>query len=215
MSGFVPAGHQQAEPSQREAEWTKVRNEVDKQRLPHPEQGKQDGGKSLYEVLQANKAAKQDAFEESIKLKNQFRPLDDDEVDFLDSVLAADRAKEAAVKRETAEQVEVFRKQRQAAEQTGSEDPNNDGDSSVPSEVWAARKRRRKDKAGEDLGTSKIRRRTSSAEGNSQSAKAEPKHSEFVEVSHPSNESSLQTKPPTTSATGSGLGLDAYSSDDD
>ncbi|KAK0619983.1 NEFA-interacting nuclear protein NIP30, partial [Immersiella caudata] len=42
--------------------------------------------KSLYEVLQANKAAKQSAFEEANKIKNQFRALDDDEIDFLEGV---------------------------------------------------------------------------------------------------------------------------------
>ncbi|EGO59663.1 hypothetical protein NEUTE1DRAFT_33905, partial [Neurospora tetrasperma FGSC 2508] len=42
--------------------------------------------KSLYEVLQANKAAKQAAFEEANKIKNQFRALDDDEIEFLEGV---------------------------------------------------------------------------------------------------------------------------------
>ncbi|KAJ4300142.1 hypothetical protein N0V88_002811 [Collariella sp. IMI 366227] len=38
--------------------------------------------KTLYETLQANKAAKQAAFEEASRLKNQFRALDEDEVEF-------------------------------------------------------------------------------------------------------------------------------------
>lgn len=95
-------------------------------------------------------AAKQEAFEENLRLKNQFRSLDDDEVDFLDSVLESTRAKEQQVKRETAEQLEVFRKQREAAEKELSErravaDTSRQPDSLAPEESWAtsSRKRRR------------------------------------------------------------------------
>jgi hypothetical protein len=51
-------------------------------------------------------------------LKNQFRALDDDEIEFLESVQETSRAKEDAMKQETAEQLDAFRKQRAAAEQT-------------------------------------------------------------------------------------------------
>lgn len=61
-------------------------------------------------------AAKQDAFEESIRLKNQFRNLDEDEVEFLDSVLESTRAHEEAVKKETREQLELFRRQQEEAD---------------------------------------------------------------------------------------------------
>lgn len=60
--------------------------------------------------------AKQEAFEESIRLKNQFRSLDEDEVEFLDSVLESTRAKEAAVKKETIEQLDIFRRQQEEAD---------------------------------------------------------------------------------------------------
>ena len=40
-------------------------------------------------------AAKQAAIEEQMKLKNQFRALDDDEIDFLDEVRAKEKAEEA------------------------------------------------------------------------------------------------------------------------
>ncbi|CAP65397.1 uncharacterized protein PODANS_6_9010 [Podospora anserina S mat+] len=53
---------------------------------PSDSQQQQPPPKSLYEVLQANKAAKQAEFEEKSKLKNQFRALDEDEIDFLDEV---------------------------------------------------------------------------------------------------------------------------------
>lgn len=61
-------------------------------------------------------AAKQEAFEQSIRLKNQFRTLDEDEVEFLDSVLESTRAKEAAVRKETTEQLDQFRRQQELAD---------------------------------------------------------------------------------------------------
>lgn len=91
-----------------------------------------------------NTVAKQEAFEEKIRLKNQFRALDEDEVDFLDSVLESTRAQEAAVKKDTADQLEIFRKQREEAEKamlgsTASEvGPVEEEEWTIP-----ARKRRR------------------------------------------------------------------------
>ena len=54
-------------------------------------------------VLTSRVAAKQAAFEEQNKIKNQFRALDDDEADFLDEVRERKRRAEEAVKRETEE----------------------------------------------------------------------------------------------------------------
>ena len=95
-------------------------------------------------------ATKQEAFEESIRLKNQFRTLDDDEVDFLDSVLESTRAKEEELKKETAEQLEAFKKQRENAQQAslegGSLNEQNSAAAAVHEELWAtqpSRKRRR------------------------------------------------------------------------
>lgn len=88
--------------------------------------------------------AKQEAFEEKAKLKNQFRSLDEDEIEFLDSVLESTRAQEAAVKKDTADQLEVFRKQREEAEKallgptTSDVTPTEEEEWSIP-----ARKRRR------------------------------------------------------------------------
>ncbi|PYI03288.1 hypothetical protein BO78DRAFT_399901 [Aspergillus sclerotiicarbonarius CBS 121057] len=89
--------------------------------------------------------AKQEAFEEKIKLKNQFRSLDEDEVDFLDSIMESTRAKEAAVKKETAEQLEVFRRHREEAEKVLLEDTTADVTPAAEGEDWKipARKRRR------------------------------------------------------------------------
>ncbi|RDW76362.1 PSME3-interacting protein [Aspergillus mulundensis] len=150
-SGFVSAGTDQ-EPVERDDEWLRVQKELEEERRRKAELGKQEGGKSLYDVLQQNKMAKQEAFEEKIKLKNQFRALDDDEVDFLDSILESTRAQEATVKKETAEQLEAFRRQREEAEKAHLEDASKDIPPAAEAEDWkiASRKRRR-DKSGATL----------------------------------------------------------------
>ncbi|MCJ1312876.1 hypothetical protein MMC25_006552 [Agyrium rufum] len=114
-SGFVSGGTIDA-PISRDEEWAKAQSDLEAARREKSEQAAQQNGKSLFEVLQANKAAKQEAFEESIRLKNQFRSLDEDEVDFLDSVLESTRAKEEALKKETTERLDEFRRLREEAE---------------------------------------------------------------------------------------------------
>ncbi|KMP09649.1 hypothetical protein CIRG_09819 [Coccidioides immitis RMSCC 2394] len=147
-SGFISAGATEYTPGNDE-EWQRVKKELEESRKRKAEQGTQDGGKSLYEILQQNKAAKQEAFEESIRLKNQFRALDEDEVEFLDSLLESTRAKEAAVKRETMEQLEMFHRQREEAEKNAFLVENKLGEPGAGShgeeEKWAisGRKRRR------------------------------------------------------------------------
>lgn len=116
--------------------------------------------------------AKQEAFEEKMRLKNQFRALDEDEVDFLDSVLESTRAQEAAVKKDTADQLEVFRKQREEAEKamlgpTSSEvTPEEEEEWSIP-----ARKRRR-DKGKDSLLPGKKRKASATeSSGNADTSK--------------------------------------------
>lgn len=81
-------------------------------------------------------------------MKNQFRSLDEDEVDFLDSVLESTRAQEAAVQKDTADQLEVFRRQREEAEKTLLEDTTTDVAPAAEGEDWKipSRKRRREKK---------------------------------------------------------------------
>ncbi|KOC11061.1 NEFA-interacting nuclear protein [Aspergillus flavus AF70] len=143
-SGFVSAGTDQ-EPVERDDEWLRVQQELEEERRRKAELGKQADGKSLYEVLQQNKMAKQEAFEEKIKLKNQFRSLDEDEVEFLDSIMESTRAQEAAVKKETAEQLEAFRRHREEAEKVALEEGTADVTPAAEGEDWKipARKRRR------------------------------------------------------------------------
>ncbi|OGM44117.1 NEFA-interacting nuclear protein NIP30 [Aspergillus bombycis] len=156
-SGFVSAGTDQ-EPIERDDEWLRAQQELEEERRRKAELGKQAEGKSLYEVLQQNKSespgwlflcdekvAKQEAFEEKIKLKNQFRSLDEDEIEFLDSIMESTRAQEAAVKKETAEQLEAFRRYREEAEKVALEEGTADVTPAAEGEDWKipARKRRR------------------------------------------------------------------------
>ncbi|SPQ20152.1 c4a25b2a-df96-4365-8639-3b801177d029 [Thermothielavioides terrestris] len=90
--------------------------EADRQRRALQQQQQRGAGeKSLYEVLQANKAAKQAAFEEAHRLRNQFRALDDDEVEFLDEVRMRARRQEEEARREVERGLEGFRRRAQAA----------------------------------------------------------------------------------------------------
>ncbi|KAI9695797.1 MAG: hypothetical protein M1836_006063 [Candelina mexicana] len=113
-SGFVSGGTTD-NPVERDDEWLEAQKEIEATRQ-RKEESRQQDGKTLFDVLQANKVAKQEAFEESIRLKNQFRSLDEDEIEFLDSVLESTRAKEAAVNKETTEQLDLFRKQQEEAD---------------------------------------------------------------------------------------------------
>lgn len=54
-SGFVSAGTDQ-EPAERDDEWLRVQHELEEERKRKADIGKQDGGKSLYDVLQQNKS---------------------------------------------------------------------------------------------------------------------------------------------------------------
>ncbi|KIV78981.1 hypothetical protein PV11_06577 [Exophiala sideris] len=226
MSGrFVSAGGEPVPEVSNDA-WAKAKQDVEAQRKPKQlEEGTQEGGKSLYEVLQANKAAKQEAFEEAARLKNQFRALDEDEVDFLDSVLESSRAKEDAVKKETADQLEAFRKQRAAAEQALSEQPalaeTGKSDVQVGKSSWTTQKKKRRRDREDEAGGLKLRKLSSSVDEqtptmepakNNNAATAElPKKGETRVSSVPSTKSANDVP----QAASAGLGLAGYDSDED
>jgi hypothetical protein len=171
-------------------------------------------------------AAKQEAFEESTKLTNQFRSLDEDEIEFLDSVQEAARAKELADKRATKEGLEEFRKQQEEAERAAKE---QEGAVSPPtvSESWAVGPRKRKKGKEKDvIGGLKIRRtstgeRAKEVEGTREfSTTKVDDHVVPSSVAQPSVQP-RSDKQPTTAAPASppapatGLGLGAYSSSDE
>ena len=122
-------------------------------------------------MIAPNPAAKEEAFQESIKLKNQFRNLDEDEVEFLDSVLESTRAKEQAVKRETSEQLDLFRRQQEEAERAALDEGGSASNTAAsPTDPttetqWALNARKRK-RAKEEKGLKgvKIRKASLTAE---------------------------------------------------
>lgn len=88
-------------------------------------------------------AAKQAAFEEQNKIRNQFRALDDDEIEFLDEVVAARRKEEERVRRETEDGVRAFR-ELQRRRGSGGEAV---GEGHDEGEDWGVgRKRKRRDR---------------------------------------------------------------------
>ncbi|RDW71948.1 hypothetical protein BP5796_07982 [Coleophoma crateriformis] len=146
-SGFVSGGTADA-PVERSDEWLAARQEIEANIARKAIEARQSDGRSLFETLEANKAAKQEAFEEANRLKNQFRALDEDEVEFLDSVLESTRAEEERVRKETAEGLALFRRQQDEVDKKaraggkGSQDaeifPTREDDS------WTGSNRKRK-----------------------------------------------------------------------
>jgi hypothetical protein len=126
-------------------------------------------------------AAKQEAFEEANRLKNQFRALDQDEVEFLDSVLESTRKEEDRVKRETAEGLALFRRQQEEADKKarrGSEGAAvEEGSTVLEEESWVAGGRKRKrTKEKEGLKGVKIRKSSTSTETTIPSQASPPAH---------------------------------------
>lgn len=131
--------------------------------LPRPPEG----------FVRCETAAKQAAFEEQNRIKNQFRALDDDEVDFLDGVRASQRKEEEARRRETEERLRVFRERRALdeggrrlrrgpEEVEGVQSHGEDEDENVQDkhEDWAVSGRKRKRTKGRD-GKGLARRKSS------------------------------------------------------
>ncbi|KAK5239836.1 hypothetical protein LTR16_011448, partial [Cryomyces antarcticus] len=142
-----------------------------------------------------------------------FRSLDEDEVEFLDSVLESTRAQESAVKKETLEQLDLFRKQQEEAEKAALSDTKQQSPP-VKEEQWiTSGKKRKKGREKEPRFGVKLRKSSSTAEkpsiapptavtatagsaaANSRPAKAEDIAK--VSVSEPLKPTSI-SKPPVT-----------------
>lgn len=218
MSRFVSGGTVD-QPEERDDAWRQAQEEVEARHKQKQEDGKQEGGKSLYETLQANKTAKEDAFQESIRLKNQFRALTDEEVDYLDNYKNTVRSKEAAIKKETAEQLNQFRQQQEQAAKADTEAPIE------VSEDWSASNKKRK-RANKDLPGLKVRRASSTKDTptdqqpksvNEATKNGHQKDTESLVKQKPpeSQPATKSSPPPATTFPQGGLGLGAYSSDED
>lgn len=179
-------------------------------------------GQSLYDVLQANKAAKQAAFEEANKLRNQFRALDDDEVDFLDNMVEEERRTAEEQKRIEEEGLKVFRD----AQKKSKPVPENDDDAPVAEEVadeWstsAARKRKREKEPIIKGIKRRVSQNTQESESSSNAKEATSTSSTKAPATEPPKSAEKATSPPEPksvqpAAAKSKMGLVDYGSDED
>ncbi|KAI6758942.1 hypothetical protein HG531_013938 [Fusarium graminearum] len=181
-------------------EWEVVQEQLEAERKRREEQriklATGEGEKSLYDVLQANKAAKQAEFEEQSKLRNQFRALDDDEIEFLDEVRAKKRAEEERVKQETEEGLKAFRER-----QKGDTVQDGPADAQEGGETWEIGRKRKRNKEKEVKG---LRRKVSTAE---ETDKQDLKPPEITEQDgekevKPKTATQTASKPPEKKASG-------------
>lgn len=145
-------------------------------------------------------------------MKNQFRSLDEDEVEFLDSVLESTRTQEAAIKKETNEQLELFQRQRQEADQAlldtstgGKTGETNAAGAGSPTEeeTWATTNRkRRRAKEKEPFRGVKLRKASSSGAKRSPSQDTKPSGGDGADKSTKptKTEDSTTTRKPSGSA---------------
>ncbi|KAI1456403.1 hypothetical protein F4805DRAFT_458827 [Annulohypoxylon moriforme] len=239
------------EPEKKNTEWEAVQRELEADRKRREEarraqvEGGAGGERSLFDVLQANKAAKQAAFEEQNRIRNQFRALDDDEIEFLDGVQDERRVEEERIKRETEERLARFREAQKKSTSAGPADDNaeedrgegvvdsgGNGDGSIEDPVsWGATgKKRKRDKESKSI-VKGVKRRVSVHERNPKVAVvAEPEkkrdegNTKATSTANKESEPKSSTmankaKPPTPKAIQEkakpGLGLVDYGSDDD
>jgi len=107
-SRFVSQSDIDTAKARREEQWKAAYARLGQEPPPPPTEDAFDG-RSLAEKLAANRAAKQEEWEERNKLGNQFRALEEDEVLFLDSVLEKQREEERLRKEMDGEEVKNFR----------------------------------------------------------------------------------------------------------
>lgn len=106
---FVSQTSLDAAKAVREADWKAMHEKLGAEVIPEYKEkgeGEEYDGRSLWEKLQEHKDKKQEAFDEQIKFKNQFRALDEDEISFLDTLIDDDFEEEdrkrAVIKEELA-----------------------------------------------------------------------------------------------------------------
>ncbi|CAE7012626.1 hypothetical protein CFE70_002251 [Pyrenophora teres f. teres 0-1] len=228
-SGFVSGG-KAGEETERDDEWKRAQQEIEDARRAKAELAKQQDGKSLFEVLQANKDKKQAEFEEKARYKLHVA-LDDEEADYLDSVLEKKRIEEAKVRKETSEQLELFRRQREEEERKarGLEEQSSEAPQDEDAGQWAAvgRKRKKAPETGLLKGV-KLRKSSSVLESNKPTGKASATSTTMTASSTTSSEMNAESSvtppvntikpssaPPSKPANSLSLGLGYASSDED
>ncbi|KIW06916.1 uncharacterized protein PV09_02585 [Verruconis gallopava] len=232
-SRFVSAGTVDR-PSDKEDAWKKAQEAVEATKRQKEDavagSGLQEGGKTLYEVLQANKAAKQEAFEESLRLKTQAQFLNEEDAEYLESLSKNERAQKAASEKRAREQLEEFRKQQEVAERQALAS-SQFGTLPIETEAWSiSAKKRRRGKEQDFIKGVKLRKTSTShekeAEAGSKAVVSKP-GSDMTAAAVPEKKELKDTKAPSQQGRGGspaqenpapillGLGLSAYSSDED
>ncbi|OCH95769.1 hypothetical protein OBBRIDRAFT_883710 [Obba rivulosa] len=107
-SRFVSQNELEVAKARRDEQWRAAYARLGQEPPPQPAEDVWDG-RSLAEKLAANRAAKQEEWEERNKLGNQFRALEEDEIQFLDAVLEKQREEERKRKEMDGEEVKAFR----------------------------------------------------------------------------------------------------------
>ncbi|KDQ63623.1 hypothetical protein JAAARDRAFT_119569 [Jaapia argillacea MUCL 33604] len=107
-SRFVSANDVESARKKREESWKAAYARLGQEPPPQPVEDAYDG-RSLAEKLAANKAAKQEEWEERNRLANQFRALEEDEVMFLDTVRERQHDEETKRKQMDDEELKSFR----------------------------------------------------------------------------------------------------------
>jgi len=107
-SRFVTQSDVEAARARRDEQWKAAYARLGQEPPPPPQEDAYDG-RSLAEKLAANRAAKQEEWEEKTKLANQFRALEEDEIMFLDSVRERQEKEERERKVRDGEELKTFR----------------------------------------------------------------------------------------------------------
>ncbi|PAV22452.1 hypothetical protein PNOK_0240900 [Pyrrhoderma noxium] len=107
-SRFVSQNDLDQAKARREEQWKAAYARLGQEPPPQPTEDVYDG-RSLAEKLAANKVAKQEEWEEKTKLANQFRALEEDEIQFLESIRDEEQRKALKRKHEDAEEVKGFK----------------------------------------------------------------------------------------------------------
>ncbi|KAJ8494613.1 hypothetical protein ONZ51_g2197 [Trametes cubensis] len=121
-SRFVSQAELEDAKAKRDEQWKAAYARLGQEPPPPPTDDAYDG-RSLAEKLAANRAAKQEEWEERNKLGNQFRALEEDEVLFLDSVLEKQREEERLRKQMDGEELKHFREAVAARENAANKPP--------------------------------------------------------------------------------------------
>lgn len=152
--------------------------------------------------MSANLAAKEAAFEEQNKLRNQFKALDEDDVEFLDEVRAKKKREEDRLRKETEEGLKAFREKQEDGEAKGDEKPAEE-------ESWAfeRRRKRKREKMDKEGGVKKgIRGRGSEGKDGEAEKKGDDEGKKKSEDKEAGEAKTSSAKP--------ALGLVDYGSDD-